>query len=72
MSEASKTNKMHDSIISYDKDSKGVKESNRTKLKIDEENDDVPDYVDYPFAETTVCELSDQFFIAFDPKSLIG
>jgi hypothetical protein len=50
LSEASKTNKMHESIISYDKDSRGVKDSNRTKLRIDEENDDVPDYVDYPFA----------------------
>lgn len=36
MSEVSRTNKMHESIVSYDKDSKGVKESNRTKLKIDE------------------------------------
>ena len=72
MSEVSKTNKMHESIVSYDKDSRGVKESNRTKLKIDEEYDDVPDYVDYPFAETTVCELPDQFCVAFDPKSLIG
>lgn len=72
MSEASKTNKMHESIISYDKDSKGVKDSNRTKLRIDEENDDVPDYVDYPFADTAITELSDQFWVAFDPKSVIG
>ena len=46
LSEASKTNKMHESIVSYDKDSKGVKESSKNKLKIDEENDDVPDYID--------------------------
>lgn len=49
-----------------------MKDSNRSKLRIDEENDDVPDYVDYPQKETIVCELSDQFFIAFEPKSLIG
>lgn len=63
---------MHESIISYDKDSRGVKDSNRTKLRIDEENDDVSDYIDYPFADTAVCELSDQFWVAFDPRSLIG
>jgi hypothetical protein len=72
MSEASKTNKMHESIVSYDKDSKGVKGSSRSKLRIDEENDDVPDYVDYPQKDTVVCQLSDQFYIAFEPKSLIG
>ena len=55
MSEASKTNKMHESIVSQDKDSKGVKESNNDKLRIDEENDDVWDYVDYPQKEAVVC-----------------
>ncbi len=35
LSQASRTNKMHESIASYDKDSKGVKESNHTKLRID-------------------------------------
>ena len=35
MSQASRTNKMHDSILSYDKDSKGVKDSSKTKLRID-------------------------------------
>ena len=47
MSEASRTNKMHESMVSYDKDSKQMKESSKSKLKIDEEIDDVPDYVDY-------------------------
>jgi hypothetical protein len=36
MSEAAKSNKMHESIISYDKDSRGVKDSNQNKLRIDE------------------------------------
>lgn len=59
-------------MVSYDKESKGVKESNKTKLKIDEENDDVPDYVDELQQENIVCELADQFFVAFDTHSLIG
>lgn len=72
LSQATKSNKMHESIISENKDSKGVKESNQNKLRIDQENDDVPDYVDYPYAQNAICELADQFYIAFDPKSLIG
>ena len=48
MSEASRTNKMHESIVSYDKDSKQMKESSKSKSKIDEEVDDVPDYIDEP------------------------
>ena len=63
---------MHESIVSQDKDSKGVKESNNDKLRIDEENDDVYDYVDYPQKDAVVCELADQFFVAFDTNSLIG
>ena len=55
MSEASRTNKMHESIISVDKESKGVKESNKEKLRIDEENEDVWDYVDYPQREAVIC-----------------
>ena len=72
LSEASKTNKMHESIVGYDKDSKGVKESSKNKLKIDEENDDVFDFVDEPMSKTHVCELADQFCVAFDPHSVIG
>jgi hypothetical protein len=62
---------MHESIISHDKESKGVKGS-KAKLKIDEENDDAPDFVDEDMKNTVVCELADQFFVAFDPKSAIG
>ncbi len=36
MSEVSRTNKMHESMISYDKDSKQMKESSKSKLRIDE------------------------------------
>ena len=72
MSEASKTNKMHESVVSNDKESKNVKESGKDKMKIDEEYYDVPDYVDEPLRDTVVCELADQFFVAFDPKSIIG
>jgi len=32
----------------------------------------VPDYVDEQQQETIVCELADQFFVAFDTHSLIG
>jgi hypothetical protein len=35
MSEASRTNKMHESMVSYDKDSKQMKESSKSKLRID-------------------------------------
>lgn len=37
--------------MSADKDSKGFKDSNQTKLKIDEEVDDVPDYIDEPLKD---------------------
>lgn len=50
---------MHESIISNDKESKGVKDSNQTKNRIDEEVDDVPDYVDYPITDSLICELAD-------------
>lgn len=35
-------------MVSYDKDSKQMKQSSKSKLRIDEENDDCPDYIDYP------------------------
>ena len=63
---------MHESIISNDKESKGYKESSKNKLKIDEENDDVPDYVDESIKGTVVCELADHYSVAFDPKSIVG
>lgn len=46
---------MHESIVSNDKESKGVKESSKNKLKIDEENDDVPDFIDEPMSSTLAC-----------------
>lgn len=71
MSEASKTNKMHESIVSYDKDSKQMKESSKSKLRIDEENDDCPDYIDHAMNELIVTELADQFYVAFNKSSYI-
>lgn len=32
----------------------------------------MPDYVDYPYADYAVTELTDHFYVAFDPKSIIG
>lgn len=58
-------------MISYDKDSKQMKESSRSKLRIDEEIDDVPDYIDYSMEELSVTELSDGFYVGFSKNSLI-
>lgn len=41
-------------------------------MRIDEENDDVPDFIDYPYGDYLICELPDNFCVAFDPKSLVG
>ena len=41
-------------------------------MKIDEENDDLPDFVDETVKDTVICELGDQFFVAFNPSSLVG
>jgi len=71
MSEASRTNKMHESMISYDKDSKQMKESSKSKLRIDEENDDVHDFTDYPMEDLIVSELLDDFFVGFSKNSHI-
>jgi hypothetical protein len=71
MSEASRTNKMHESIVSYDKDSKQMKDSSKSKLRIDEENDDLHDFTDYPMDDVVVAELSDNFWVGFARNSHI-
>lgn len=42
-----------------------MKESSKSKLRIDEEIDDVPDYIDEPMNDVMVTELSDGFFVGF-------
>lgn len=56
MSEASKTNRLHSSVMSRDGDSKLNKEDNgRDKQKIDEEFDDVADFTDHNMENMAVC-----------------
>lgn len=62
---------MHESMVSYDKDSRQMKESSKSKLRIDEENDDMHDFTDYPMDEVVVAELSDNFFVGFARNSHI-
>ncbi len=49
-----------------------MKESSKEKLRIDEENDDCPDYVDNQVAEMAVAQLADGFCVGFIKQSFVG
>ncbi len=67
MSEASKTNRLHSSVMSKDEDSKANnKDSSQDRHKIDEEFDDLADYVDINMEDRLICELGDNFCLAFE------
>lgn len=66
MSDASRTNRLHSSVMSRDGDSKAKEENQREKQKIDEEYDDVADFTDHNMEEMMVCEIADGFFLAFE------
>ena len=66
MSDASRTNRLHSSVMSRDGDSKAKEENQREKQKIDEEYDDVADFTDHNMEEMAVCEIGDGFFLAFE------
>lgn len=48
-----------------------MKESSKSKLRIDEENDDLHDFTDYPMEDLLFAELSDHFFVAFSKNTYI-